>query len=186
MEPSSPTIHPVEIGRPGCNYEAEGGKGGLPGVVAREAYDGRVLVAACVEDEAWKPRRVPGFSGGGTRRHNNNRKPEVAATDRFGRQTGRGPRISGTSRCCRAALDAKHGQTAWRPPVSFVPAPASRRPCTVHRPSPRTSCIAPLPRQRVLAPTDFSMIAAIAARLRNFHDFEVDLFERRISKDWRS
>ena len=35
-----------------------------------------------------------------------------------------------------AVSDTKHRQTAWRPPVSaFVPAPASRRPRTVHRPA---------------------------------------------------
>lgn len=64
------------------------------------------------------------------RRHNK-RKPEVAA-DRFAAPLGRGPRKSrqlvealprhGT------ASDTKHSQTAWRPPVSFVSAPASRRP----------------------------------------------------------
>lgn len=32
------------------------------------------------------------------------------------------------------APDTKHGQTAWRPPVSFLPTPASRRPRTIHRP----------------------------------------------------
>lgn len=66
----------------------------------------------------------------GCRRHNK-RKSEVAA-DRFAAPLGRGPRKSrqlvealprhGT------ASDTKHSQTAWRPPVSFVSAPASRRP----------------------------------------------------------
>lgn len=63
-------------------------------------------------------------------RHNK-RKPEVAA-DRFAAPLGRGPR---KSRQLVEALprhgtapDTKHSQTAWRPPVSFVSAPASRRP----------------------------------------------------------
>jgi len=71
-------------------------------------------------------------------RHNK-RKPEVAA-DRFATPLGRGPR---KSRQLVEALprhgtapDTKHSQTAWRPPVSFVSAPASRRPRTIHRPIP--------------------------------------------------
>lgn len=57
---------------------------------------------------------------GGTRRHNNRIDSDLEKASR---------------RAAAAASDTKHGQTAWRPPVSFVPAPASRRPPRyVHRP----------------------------------------------------
>jgi len=82
------------------------------------------------------------------RERHNKRKPEVAA-DRFPAPVGRGPRKSGSSprRCRGSAPDTKHGQTAWRPPVSFLSAPASRRPRTIHRPI----RYMPLPREREFA-----------------------------------
>lgn len=70
-------------------------------------------------------------------RHNK-RKPEVAA-DRFWPRSVVDLEKAAARRDAAAARhgtapDTKHGQTAWRPPVSFLPTPASRRPRTIHRP----------------------------------------------------
>lgn len=54
-------------------------------------------------------------------------------------------------RAAAAASDTKHGQTAWRPPVSFVPAPASRRPRNVHRPTAPPTRFRSAPNQPIAA-----------------------------------
>lgn len=75
----------------------------------------------------------------GTAWHAASQQSETAAADRFGRPVVDLERAS--RRAAAAASDTKHGQTAWRPPVSFVPAPASRRPRNVHRPNRATDQI---------------------------------------------
>lgn len=120
-------------------------------------HDGRTLAGDCDSRRAWdrfESRTYTQLAGarlllspGCTPRARASQQTEAGS----GRGSilapvGRGPRKSGSSprRCRGTAPDTKHDQTAWRPPVSFLPAPASRRPRTTHRPI----RYMPLPRER--------------------------------------